>query len=209
MCEGIAHFVYESSRHIRVFTGEFRISPLDIARNLADDLEISDHCILNLLYNLESCLIQIGSVTIYPLNGFQDVPKLVTQTGGRQYSSYRYCLILYLLTETAGKGVRGKHVHLDTEQLPQLVADRPNIEERHVSLGIDQKIKITALVILAMQHRAEHPGIPCAVACDDTSDFGPVPFQGLRWFHAINIPKIIRTTVFAIHGTGFRQSLPG
>ena len=98
---------------------------------------------------------------------------------GTRPGSYRPGLRQYRCTGFLRQGLRGQYIDLHPEQLPQLYADRSNIEECCLGRRINQQIKIALLSILAVQHRTEDPSIRGPVGFDYAPDRLAMAAQGL------------------------------
>ncbi len=77
--QGISHVVCRADRQFRMCSDEVRKIPIEIAAGFADDLEVSDHCVLVTRTLNKLIVSEVGCVAFDPIDCFKDVVQKVVQ----------------------------------------------------------------------------------------------------------------------------------
>ena len=70
----------------------------------------------------------------------------------------------YSIPKLGGQVFGREHIDGHAQELFEFHLNLSHVHQRRVGRGVDQDVQITALMVIAVKHRAEHPGVAGAVA---------------------------------------------
>jgi len=103
----VAHGVHEYPGYFGVSLGIIRVATLNVARCLANNLEVSDHGILSFFIVKKFNFRHVFNIAVNPLNRFDDMPEVIGNSQDVFFCSYRLSFLKHLLAKLVGEGSGG------------------------------------------------------------------------------------------------------
>jgi hypothetical protein len=89
------------------------------------------------------------------------------------------------ISQTFVEPIGGNNIHRDAEEVPKLTSYGPDIEQRCLRCGVDQKVEIALFGVLPMEDGSEDARICRTARCNDPANLVSMQIQSLRRSHEL------------------------